>query len=295
LIRFHKNKYETAIEFLIKNFFEARSYRMLRKFFTCKGHQMFTKTVTQTTTTYSSNNAVDANAQQFPPHVCPTMSIMHNPYGAAQMSVGAACKTIGTYMQQNDIKAVSIQDLQTFANDKNVSPLMRNACTCMLQNRDEWKKVETRDTHGRAADNYSSGSNFLGRARDLGASNYQPVFTPAFSWGSYGPLPTMPDGRPMLTESNPGETYNMSEGDACRAIGAYLKKHNIKSVKIGDLQKMANDQDLSSRMRDACSWMLQHPKEWEKIETLDTSSYFADDKSGVSNFLDRANALGVRG
>lgn len=87
----------------------------------------------------------------------------------------------------------------------------------------------------------------------------------------------------------------MSEKDACYAIGTYLKKHNIKSVKIGDLQKMANDQDLSSRMRDACSWMLQHPKEWEKIETLDNFGYSADDKSGVWNFLDRAKALGVRG
>jgi hypothetical protein len=80
-------------------------------------------------------------------------------------------------MQQKGISAVSIQDLQKIANDKNASPMIRNACSWMDQHRDAFDRVEQLDVPNQK-DNWSGSGNFLNRANQLGAKDWTPIMTP---------------------------------------------------------------------------------------------------------------------
>lgn len=109
------------------------------------------------------------------PNVCPTLSAVYNPLLANYMPEGAACKAIGVYLKQEGKQAVSIEDLKKLAHDKSVPPIVRNACSFMMQHPDAWKKVETSDTGGRHADNWSGSWNFIDRANQLGVGNWKPI------------------------------------------------------------------------------------------------------------------------
>lgn len=115
---------------------------------------------------------------RFPkPYACPTLSAVYNPMLANSMPEGAACKTIGQYMQQKGINAVSIQDLQRIANDKAAPPMVRNACAWMDQHRDAFDRIEQLDVPNQK-DNWSGIGNFLNRANQLGANDWTPIMTP---------------------------------------------------------------------------------------------------------------------
>jgi hypothetical protein len=111
------------------------------------------------------------------PYACPTLSAVYNPMRANAMPEGAACKTIGQYMQQMGINAVSIQDLQSIANDKNAPPMVRNACAWMDQHRDAFDRIEQMDVPNQK-DNWSGFGNFLNRANQLGANDWTPSMPP---------------------------------------------------------------------------------------------------------------------
>lgn len=111
------------------------------------------------------------------PYACPTLSAVYNPMLANSMPEGAACRTIGLYMQQKGISAVSIQDLQKIANDKNASPMIRNACSWMDQHHDAFDRIEQLDVPNQK-DNWSGSGNFLNRANQLGANDWTPIMTP---------------------------------------------------------------------------------------------------------------------
>jgi hypothetical protein len=111
------------------------------------------------------------------PYACPTLSAVYNPMLANAMPEGAACKTIGQYMQQKGIHAVSIQDLQRIANDKNAPPMVRNACAWMDQHRNAFDRIEQLDVPNQK-DNWSGSGNFLNRANQLGANDWTPIMTP---------------------------------------------------------------------------------------------------------------------
>jgi hypothetical protein len=112
------------------------------------------------------------------PYACPTLSAAFNPMLANYMPEGAACKAIGTYLQQKGTQAVSIEDLEKISNDQSVPPIVRNACAYMVQHPQAWRKVETNDTGGRGKDNWSGNWNFLDRANKLGAQDWTPIMSP---------------------------------------------------------------------------------------------------------------------
>ncbi len=110
------------------------------------------------------------------PYACPTLSASFNPALAGQMPEGAACKAIGVYLMQQKAKAVTLKDLGIVASDQKAPPIVRNACSFMMQHPDAWRKVETRDAG--FADDRSGVWNFFNRAKDLGAESWSPIMTP---------------------------------------------------------------------------------------------------------------------
>ena len=109
------------------------------------------------------------------PYVCPTLSATFNPYLAKFMPEGAACKAIGKYLRQNNIQEVSLENLADISKDQYAPPIVRNACAFMTYNPKAWERVETNDTGGMGADNWSDYKNFLNRAKVLGADRFQPI------------------------------------------------------------------------------------------------------------------------
>lgn len=97
-----------------------------------------------------------------------TLNATFNPFMAKFMSEGLACNAIGRYLGQKGIQQVSLESLAKISKDPFAPYIVRNACAFMTHNPKAWERVETNDTGGRNADNWSDYRNFLNRASYLG-------------------------------------------------------------------------------------------------------------------------------
>jgi hypothetical protein len=114
---------------------------------------------------------------QFPkPYACPTLSAAYNPMMACQMPEGAACRVIDVYMKQNNLGIMTPQEFQRLAQDPSVPPLMRNACSWMLQHPDAFDRIEQMDVPNQK-DHISGRSNFANRAKQLGTDGWNPLMS----------------------------------------------------------------------------------------------------------------------
>ncbi len=112
------------------------------------------------------------------PYGNPILAAVYSPAMAKHMPEGAACKVLAEYLSQVRDRVVSLKDLKKLACDPSIPTIVRNACEFMINNKNAWKKIETLDTGGKHSDNISGVGNFINRAQQLGANNWDP--TPYF-------------------------------------------------------------------------------------------------------------------
>ncbi len=76
--------------------------------------------------------------------------------------------------------------------------------------------------------------------------------------------------------------------ESARAIDKYMGSKGLEKLDVGDLYKLATDESAPKDARKAAKFFLAHPKEYQKIETLDSAH--ADGISGRGNFHKAAAA-----
>ncbi len=152
-------------------------------------------------------------------------------------------------MKQANKAVVNLNDLYHLATDSSTANAVRSAATFMLQHPDIYQKIETHDVAGN--DGISGRSNFEWAAKIEARSPEQ-----------------------ILLES---ETQEAAEN-----LLAYMQQANKPVVNLKDLYQLSTDASLSDAIREAATFMLQHPDIYQKIETHDVAG--ADGISGRANF-----------
>ena len=213
------------------------------------------------------------------------------------MNTGSACAELANFMQKNGVGAINTGDLQQLAAGHGAAsdnPKLQAAAMFMMKHPQQWEKVETDDV---ATPDGISGLGNLLKFAEQGGQGQQ-----AGGLGQGGGLggrlggdlgELMKDLRGLEHDMRAQSLEkSLGTGSACQVLANYMQNNGMSTIDTDQLSKLAEGGGEASRkplLQAAAMFMMQHPQQWQKVETADVAQ--PDGLSGIGN-LQQFAAMG---
>ena len=200
------------------------------------------------------------------------------------MNTESAAGALGTYMRENGLEKVNMNDLYQLAENASgrVPPHVQQAAKYMLQHRDLYKQIETHDLA--AAGGISNRSNFEWAAQGgLGSTGGQMTNGDMSTQPANGPqrdndvnaqaTPGVGNVGTQPTNS-PQQVSDMNGPKAAGVMATHMHKNKLDSLNWNTVYLLAVNADGNTppEVQQAAKYMLAHRQETVKMAALDPDS-----------------------